>query len=113
MARTPRHKGRHTTKRPGMRHVADLSDTDGTRWAFYMWPTNEEGWGMIKLAAHGVVKRKANFWMGWNGERLARTTDAAALAYRRPHLHAALMELLQGPPPAPTTEPDPDGYDLI
>jgi hypothetical protein len=39
-------------------------------------------WTNLKLVHSGDNHRKKYWWLGWNGERLARSTDAARLPRR-------------------------------
>jgi hypothetical protein len=45
------------------------------------------------VAVLGEVKRKANFWTSWNGERFAASGDLQVMAAHRPDLYAGLLAL--------------------
>jgi len=117
MARTPRYYGKHPRRDPQWTHWCDLLDeADGRKWAVYEQAIGEKGWAPLKLAVHDRAPRKGNYWLNWDGTRIAATTEYAKLAQNRPKLHEALMERIHGrltQQPASTAEPDPDGYDLI
>ena len=51
-------------------------------------------WRSFKLV--GRTGRKRNWWLGWNGERLARNSDTVLLAEHRPEVHAWVLEVLAG-----------------
>jgi hypothetical protein len=41
------------------------------------------------------TRPRSTFWLGWNGERLARCTDQAALATSHPALHQWTIDALR------------------
>lgn len=56
-------------------------------------------WRSLKLIHTGgdAGKRKRNWWLGWNGERLSRNTDARHLAAHHPEVSAwVIARLPQG-----------------
>lgn len=68
--------------------------SDGVKWAVWL-RDGGNGWVTVKLAAAGTVRGKANYWMGWNGARFARTVDYEALKARRPDLVEPLKDVLR------------------
>lgn len=59
------------------------------------------GWIGFKLVAPWPAKggrnaRKANFWFGWNGERMSQNRDVRLLAEHHPEIHSSLLMKLQG-----------------
>lgn len=51
-------------------------------------------WQQVKLAANGAVEHKANYWLAWNGERMAKSTDFGLLEKNRPELSARVVRCL-------------------
>lgn len=52
-----------------------------------------EGWTNFKLV--GPKGKKRNWWLGWNGERLARNADAAKLAKWQPDVLEQVVRFLR------------------
>lgn len=66
-------------------------------WVLYYRPGHgDDGWESYKLVwlGRGGV-RKANYWFGWNGERLARNNDERRLKIEAPKLYYALVSTLK------------------
>lgn len=64
-------------------------------------PTNEAGWSGLKLVRAGN-HRKRNWWLSWNGERLADGKDRKTLAEHNPEIERWIIETLSalaGRPP--------------
>jgi hypothetical protein len=55
-------------------------------------PTTE--WRNLKLVRSGEAP-KNNWWLAWNGNRLARSRDAAVLAEHNPEIEAWVIEALR------------------
>jgi hypothetical protein len=53
-------------------------------------------WRCMRLVRHARDAGKKNWWFGWNGERIARSTDAKNLAEHHPAVHAWVIETLKG-----------------
>ena len=51
-------------------------------------------WQQVKLAANGTAEHKANYWLAWNGERMAKSTDYGLLEKNRPELAARVIRCL-------------------
>ena len=51
-------------------------------------------WRNFKLIREGYRLRKQNWWLGWNGERLARSADAGKLKEHEPGVYAWLAARL-------------------
>jgi hypothetical protein len=47
---------------------------------------HKNGWLSLKLIASGR-RRKRNWWLGWNGDRLARNSDAGRLQDQEPEIY--------------------------
>lgn len=95
MARKARHTGRHRFDDDRWRHLGDLQDAKGLRWSAYIRPAPAGDWHKVKLAVHGRAAGKANYWLSWNGERLAVHVEVGQLAETRPELHQGLLALLR------------------
>jgi hypothetical protein len=53
-------------------------------------------WLSLKLARHPREAGKQNaWWLGWNGERLARNTDTKKLAERLPGIERWVIDSLR------------------
>ena len=50
-------------------------------------------WRNLKLVRSGDAP-KHNWWLAWNGKRLARSNDAAKLAEHHPEVEAWVIEAL-------------------
>lgn len=57
-------------------------------------PTNETDWRMVKVASVGRAKNKANYWLSWDGYRLARGRDLALMRAGRPDLCEQVCAML-------------------
>jgi len=68
---------------------------DGVAWLLFSRP-GQKGWTMLKLVADGKAPTKANYWLGWDGRRFARSKDHALLQENRPQLRKALLAFLGG-----------------
>ena len=67
---------------------------DGVEWTLAIKAGGE--WQQVKLAANGTVEHKANYWLAWNGERLARSIGLKLLEQNRPDLAARVLRTLVG-----------------
>ena len=75
--------------------VCDLGKFDGIGWEMYSKvPDADSPWQSLKLVADGVVPGKANYRMGWNGERLADHPSVQSLQEFRPALAKAVLKVL-------------------
>ena len=80
-----------------MADLKEVASRDG--FTLYELPDGANGWKNLKLVKHEPGRRKwgtkRNWWLGWNGERLARKRDAEILAKYNPELEAWVIETLQ------------------
>jgi hypothetical protein len=53
------------------------------------------GWRSLKLTCPTRQKKRA-WWLGWNGERLARNHDAGLLADHEPEIYRWVIQCLSG-----------------
>jgi len=77
-----------------------IGDGEGGAWIICSKPSNHPKWTTIKLACAGQASRKANYWMGWDGERVSESRDMRMMREYRPELarqlEAALYEKSHG-----------------
>jgi hypothetical protein len=77
----------------GWQTVGDVGVADGVRWVLYVSKTHKNGWWNAKLSAKGWAPVKANYWLAWNGERLAMTKDRKRLIEERPGLEEKVSKM--------------------
>jgi hypothetical protein len=78
-------------------------EADGN-WFVYVRPDPVTEWTSVKVVADGRAPRKANYWLGWNGQRFSsRHADLPRLLIRSA-LARAVEDMLKGPA---------DGSDLL
>jgi hypothetical protein len=53
------------------------------------------GWRSLKLVRAGRHKKR-NWWLGWNGERLARSSDAGKLYAHHGEVYEKILKYLEG-----------------
>ena len=67
----------------------------GHNWTLYAVPSiGTAPWSGIKLQFRPVRRRdrpKHNWWLNWNGERLARNRDASLLEQYNPEIYAWIL----------------------
>jgi hypothetical protein len=60
----------------------------------WCWET-KGGWMTLKLVLTPPLRaRKANYWLGWNGQRFANTSDLTRLRTLQPQLYEWLLDRL-------------------
>lgn len=69
----------------------------GTKWFASIRQVSEKAvWRSVKIAAYGnEVPYKANYWTGWNGDRLGESRDLQVLRETRPDIEAAIIRLIE------------------
>jgi hypothetical protein len=77
-------------------------EADGN-WFVYVRPDPSSEWTSVKVVADGRAQGKANYWLGWNGQRFSRHADLPLLL-NRSVLARAVEDMLKGPA---------DGSDLL
>lgn len=86
-----RYKGR----KPRTKGWAPIASIGGEpNWLVYV-RQGSGGWSSIKVFADGSAERKANYWLGWNGERFADHPDVARLAEREGEILKRLEDVLR------------------
>lgn len=79
------------------RKVGSLGSLEGVEWlAFIRDEPNCYGWNMVKVSCDGYAEAKANYWLTWNGERIAKSREMAVMCKHRPELAKRLVKLLGG-----------------
>jgi hypothetical protein len=81
-------------------------------WALYDRQHPSNGWRNFKLVAatpkgkaRARARRKRSWWLGFNGERLARNIDAGLLALHQPQIHRWVLDELRSFNPQCLVEP--------
>lgn len=64
-------------------------------WGVYLKKTEGLGWATLKMTATSPVPCKANYYLKWNGVRLAGGKETDLLAEHRPELYDELVKLLK------------------
>jgi hypothetical protein len=90
-----------------MTPIAETIEEPSRRFTLFLRPdSSRNGWLSLKLSAnrrdHG---RKRNWWLGWNGQRLARNHDAALLFAHHLEIYLWLLEVLDTLPPPVSKTP--------
>jgi hypothetical protein len=71
--------------------------TEKGRYELHVRHQNEE-WLNLKLELRKPGRKgrreKRNWWLGWNGKRLARSSDAALLEKHEPEIYQWVIETL-------------------
>jgi hypothetical protein len=70
-------------------------ELEGVTWVFSLRDEKPPVWSQVKIAAGGAVERKANYWLKWNGERIAKGRESWLLQESRPELAAEVLRSLQ------------------
>lgn len=78
--------------------VGRVGPVDGVEWILFAKADRLHGWRSLKLAADGKAPRKANYWLGWDGERLAASSDLKRMQVGRPQMEPMVVELLRSVP---------------
>jgi len=89
-------KGNHTLS-AGWQSLCDFVDTNGVTWVVYAKKTDPLGRYLgIKIAARGLVDRKANYWMAWDcyNDKLFRQ-HAGELTVNRPDVFKLATQYLK------------------
>jgi len=82
----------------GWRDVGVINEVYGVSWTLYAKIEKNYGWRALKLAANGKAPHKANYWLNWNGERLAQGGDLRKLKNGKPELLDMLLEHIDRTP---------------
>lgn len=84
--------GRPVVERDGWVFV-DETTLAGITWRAFARPEPTTPWVNVRVVAKGSAPHKANYWLGWNGERWAESHDSDALRAHRADLLAWLDSL--------------------
>ena len=61
----------------------------------YSSPALATGWWTLKVAADGEAPNKGNYWMAWNGERIAMGREAKIMKANRPRLFEDIVAFMR------------------
>lgn len=78
--------------REGWPIVAVISDPETGDWNVQARPMSDQGWINLKISAVKSAPRKANYVFGWNGQRIAKTSDSESMKENRPSLLNQIIE---------------------
>jgi hypothetical protein len=70
--------------------------SDNADWEVWVTPPNDAGWAGVKVCAKDMAIRKANYWLNWNGERLAKGVGLNLMLTGRAPLVDKVVEILKG-----------------
>lgn len=73
--------------------IASVEIAEG--WQLYERAASSPPWRSLKLTSTTRHRGSANYWLGWNGQRLARNKEAQRRQEQRPELYAGVVMLLQ------------------
>lgn len=65
-------------------------------WRLFDLGKSPGGWSSLKLVSK-VRRPKGNFWLGWNGQRLSKSKDAALLEANHPEVFDWVVDRLTVP----------------
>lgn len=85
-----RYPGKPITDAPGWSFLRRV-EADGLVWVVSRRVPNGAGWSLVKVACDGEAQRKANFWVQWNGSRMANGSEWLMLKRHRPALAVAVV----------------------
>lgn len=81
----------------GWELVGMTAKIDGARWSVLRREAhNESDWRMVKVAADGYAKAKANYWLSFDGKRFAGGSEYWKLVEHRFELAKAVIVVLGG-----------------
>lgn len=88
--------GNHPDEAMGWEHIADTEKMDNRVWSVYAKESgNGSEWWQVKVCCNGKRARKANFWLSWNGERMAKGKAYAQALEDIPQMPEAVKEILK------------------
>jgi len=95
MART--YEGNPMFDDPEWEELDSLGMLDGAEWFAFLRKesTNGTKWRQVKVSANGCAEAKANYWMSWDGKKIARSKDMVILSINRPELAKKLRKMLK------------------
>ena len=96
MART--YEGNPMFDDPEWEELDSLGMLDGAEWFAFLRKesTNGTKWRQVKVSANGYAEAKANYWLGWDGKKIARSKDLVIMSINRKELFNALRKRLKG-----------------
>jgi hypothetical protein len=75
--------------------VALVEGEDGSWRVYERLAEPNRLWRAVRVAAVGAAPSKANYWLAWNGDRLAKGKDSQNMEQYRPLLFAAVLDILR------------------
>lgn len=78
----------------GWELIGDIDDD--VRWLVFVRQRVSSAWLQAKVIADGCAPCKANYWLGWNGERFSQKRDTEMMAEHRPDLLDSVERMLEG-----------------
>lgn len=89
------YEGNPMVDSPEWEELDSLGVCDGVEWVACLRaaPRGSE-WRQLKISANGYAETKANYWLGWDGRRLARSKDMVVMSLHRPELAERLRRML-------------------
>jgi len=79
----------------GWEIVAQFDDPEYGIWKLQRSSVSNGAWTGFKLISAAADPKKANYMLGWNGERLPNNRDVISLAEHRPELFKAVYETIK------------------
>jgi hypothetical protein len=79
-----------------MKPIEELIASRGEWTLFDVVNRSGNGWRSLHLTRDGKKLQKRSWWLGWNGERLARNCDLGLLAEHHEDVLEWVYEVLDG-----------------
>ena len=89
------YRGSHPKGYPWHEVMSVVQGSGKSFWSAYIARRGEDEWFSVKVCVHGKRKCKANFWLRWNGDRLAQSRDMRLLQAHEPRLVESLLHYLR------------------
>lgn len=93
MGKTRAYKGQPEFQEP-WQCIGRLACEDNLEWLVCSKKANNPSWSTLKIACNGQAPKKANYWTGWDGERIANSRDIQMMRAHRPSLASELEAFL-------------------
>jgi|SRR6056297_1184143 len=88
------YQGNHPSEMDGWVFVGDLNVIAGRSWKVYK-KHSAESWFTVKVCCVGRRPSKANFWLSWNGDRMAKSKSYIAAIEYMPEIVSETQRLLE------------------
>jgi hypothetical protein len=73
-----------------------LNTSEATWLVFIRDQEHSDIWKTVKVVADGKVTRKANYWLAWDGKKLAGTSDVKLMQSYRSELYGMVTSFFAG-----------------